>query len=80
MTGDEKFGYDALLCAKNAILTIDVTHNVGDWCRTYGHLMYISACTYDWCHDLMTEEDKKQLIAGCVNQLESFVGRLLVLD
>ena len=69
MTGEEKFGYDALLCAKNAMLTIDVTHNFGDWCRTYGHLMYIVACTYDWCYDLMTEEDKKQLIAGCVNLL-----------
>ena len=69
LTGDEKFGYEAIYCAKNAILTIDVTHNVGDWCRTYGHLMYIVACVYDWCYDLMTEEDKKQLITGCVNLL-----------
>ena len=69
MTGEEGFGYEALLCAKSAMLTIDVTHNVGDWCRTYGHLMYIIACVYDWCYGLMTEEDKAQLIAGGVNLL-----------
>lgn len=69
MTGEEKFGYEALLCAKNAMLTIDVTHNVGDWCRYYGHLMYIVACVYDWCYGLMTEEDKEQFIRGCVNLL-----------
>lgn len=69
MTSDEKFGYEAIYGAKNAMLTIDVTHNVGDWCRYYGHLMYIVACVYDWCYSLMSEEDKKQFILGCVNLL-----------
>ncbi len=69
MSGEVKYGYEALIAAKNAILTINVPHTVGDWCRTYGHLMYVVACVYDWCYDLMTEEDKKQLIAGCVNLL-----------
>lgn len=69
MTGKEKFGYEAILGAKNAMLTIDVTHNVGDWCRTYGHLMYIVSCVYDWCYDLMTDEDKAQFVRGCVNLL-----------
>ena len=69
ITGEEKFGYEALLGAKNMMLTMDVTHNVGDWCRTYGHLMYIVSCVYDWCYGLMTEEDKEQFIRGCVNLL-----------
>lgn len=69
MTGESIYGYEALYAIKNAILTIDVKHTVGDWCRTYGHLMYVLGCVYDWCYDLMTEEDKAQLIAGGVNLL-----------
>ncbi len=69
MTGEEKYGYEAIIAAKNAILTIKLPHTVGDWCRRYGYVMYIAACVYDWCYDLMSEEDKKQIIAGCVNLL-----------
>ena len=69
MTGEKIYGYEALYAIKNAILTIDVKHTVSDWCRTYGHLMYVLGCVYDWCYDLMTEEDKAQLIAGGVNLL-----------
>ncbi len=69
MTGDKIYGYEAILAAKNAMLTIDVPHTVGDWCRTYGHLMYVVACVYDWCYDLLTEEDKTQFVNGGVNLL-----------
>ncbi len=69
MTGEEIYGYEAIYAVKNAILTINVPHTVGDWCRTYGHLMYVSACVYDWCYDLLTEADKAQIIAGGVNLL-----------
>ncbi len=60
------YGYEAIVAAKNAMLTINVPHTVGDWCRTYGHLMYVVACVYDWCYDLMTETDKQQFIDGGV--------------
>ncbi len=69
MTGDQIYGYQALYAIKNAILTIDVTHDEPDWCREYGYLMYVCACVYDWCYDLMTETDKTQLINGTVNLL-----------
>ncbi len=69
MTGEKIYGYEAIIAAKNAMLTINVPHTVGDWCRTYGYLMYVVACTYDWCYDLLTEEDKTQIIHGCVNLL-----------
>ncbi len=69
MTGDKIYGYKAIYAAKNAILTIDVPRTFPDWCRTYGFLMYVVGCTYDWCYDLLTEDDKAQLIAGCVNRL-----------
>ncbi len=69
MTGDEMYGYEAIVAVKNAMLTINVPHTVGDWCRTYGHLMYVAACVYDWCYDLLTDADKAQIIAGGVNLL-----------
>ena len=69
MTGEAIYGYQAIYAAKNAILTLNVPRTVGDWCRPYGHLMYVTACVYDWCYDLLTEEDKVQLIHGCVNLL-----------
>ncbi len=69
MTGDKKYGYEAIVGAKNMILTIDARHSVSDWCRDYGFVMYICSCVYDWCYDLLTEEDKKQFIAGCLNRL-----------
>ncbi len=69
MTGEKIYGYEAIIAAKNAMLTINVPHTYPDWCRTYGYLMYVNACVYDWCYDLMTEEDKAQMVAGCVNLL-----------
>ncbi len=69
MTGEEKYGYQAIYAAKNAILTIDVSRSVSNYCRSYGNLMYVAACVYDWCYDLMTEEDKYQIIAACVSKL-----------
>ncbi len=69
MTGEKIYGYEAIYAAKNAILTIDVKRSVSDYCRRYGHLMYIVSCVYDWCYDLLTDLDKEQLICGCVNIL-----------
>ncbi len=69
MTGEKLYGYEAIYAIKNAILTINVPHSVGDWCRTYGHLMYVAACVYDWCYDLLEPIDKDQIIAGGVNLL-----------
>ncbi len=63
------YGYEAIYAAKNAMLTINVPHTVGDWCRTYGFLMYVTACVYDWCYDLLTDTDKTQIINGTVNLL-----------
>ncbi len=65
MTGEEKYGYEAIIAAKNAVLTLNVPRTVGDACRRHGYLMYVVACAYDWCYDLMSEEDKRQIISGC---------------
>ena len=68
MTKDELYGYKAIYAIKNAILTADASAT-GDTYRGYGQVMYIAACVYDWCYDLLTEEDKAQIINGVINKL-----------
>lgn len=68
LTGEKVYGYQAIYALKNAILTIDAEGKVDPY-RDYGILMYISACVYDWCHDLLTETDMEQITAGVLNKL-----------
>lgn len=63
MTGDNKWGYLSVYAIKNYLKTM-VTWDINDRCRAYGFVMYTAACVYDWCHDLLTETDKAQIVAG----------------
>ena len=67
LTGEKLFGYQAIYNIKNAILTAE--HIEIDPYRAYGLTMYVAACVYDWCYDLLTELDKDQIVRGCVNLL-----------
>ncbi len=62
--GHELFGYQAIYYMKNFLLTLDIQYISSDQCREYGNVMMTAACVYDWCYDLLTEEDKAQFIAG----------------
>ena len=65
MTGDELYGYEAIVAVKNAMLTMVTNKDQFiDPFRAYGLLMMIAAETYDWCNDLMTDADKQQFLAG----------------
>ena len=67
MTGEKLYGYEAIYALKNAILTLEIPKGtLGDATRAWGYLIYISGCVYDWCYDLLTEEDKAQIVSGCV--------------
>jgi len=65
-TGNPLSGYRAIYAIKNVLKTLtdswtgndDVAH------RYYGYAMYITACVYDWCYDLLTPTDKEQIILG----------------
>ncbi len=70
LTGEKQYGYMAIYAIKNAILTIDQS-GITDPYRAYGLTMYVSACVYDWCYDLMTQEDKEHIINGVLNKLGS---------
>ena len=70
LTGEKLYGYQAIYAIKNAILTLNIPKGtLGDATRAWGYVIYIAGCVYDWCYDLMTEEDKAQIIAGVVNIL-----------
>ena len=66
MTGNPLSGYRAIYAIKNVLKTLtdswtgndDVAH------RYYGYAMYITACVYDWCYELLTPTDKEQIVLG----------------
>ena len=67
--GDEYFGYSAIYAIKNYLLTLDVDYIKSDQCREFGMVMYIAACVYDWCHPLLSDEDKIQIPLGIEHRL-----------
>ena len=67
--GDELYGYQAIYYMKNFIKSLDIEQIASDQCRQYGYTMFTAAIVYDWCYDLLTEEDKVQFIAGVENCL-----------
>ena len=60
-------GYEAILAMKNYMLTFSVEWDFSDQCRMYGEGMYYSALVYDWCYDLLTDDDKDQFRLGVQN-------------
>lgn len=65
LTGDEKYGYEAIFAAKNYMLSIVIRHNLAsDIFRGWGRIMTVVSEVYDWCYPLMTKKDKDQFIRG----------------
>ena len=66
---DDFYGYQAIYYMKNFLKTLDIVQMYNDQCRDFGYIMFSTAIVYDWCYDLLTEEDKVQFIAGVENIL-----------
>lgn len=64
LTGDTYYGHGAIYAMENYLITLDYDGRSSDQCRDFGQIMYIAACVYDWCHDLLTEDDVFRLITG----------------
>ncbi|MBR2465475.1 MAG: InlB B-repeat-containing protein [Clostridia bacterium] len=64
VTGDAEYGYNAILSMKNFLKTIKIGWISSDQCREFGRIIYCTAEIYDWCHDLLTEEDKNQFMVA----------------
>lgn len=69
LTGDEFYGYEAILAMLNYIDTLDIQYINSDGCRDYGYTMFVAAEVYDWCYPLLTEQMKSALIAGVETRL-----------
>ncbi len=67
--GDQLCGYRAIYAIKNYLLTLDIDGIVSDQTRAFGLVMYTTACVYDWCYDLLSEEDKIQLATGVEHRI-----------
>ncbi len=66
---DDYYGYQAILYMKNFLKSLDIKRMYNDQMRDYGYIMFTTALVYDWCYDLLEEDDKIQFIAGVENCL-----------
>ena len=66
---DDFYGYQAVYYMKNFLKSLDIVQMYNDQCRDFGYIMFTTAIVYDWCYDLLTEQDKVQFIAGVENIL-----------
>ena len=71
LTGNLISGYQAILSMKNYLKTIDIRSMSGDQERQHGQIMFVAACVYDWCHDLMNPTDKEQIVLGVEKKIVS---------
>ena len=64
LSGEEYYGYRAILNMLNFLTTLDIKWIPSDQCREFGITMYTAALVYDWCYDLMSEDDKRRFTLG----------------
>ena len=73
LTGNKISGYSAINGIKNVLTTMNYS-GMSDVCRYYGYTMYVAACVFDWCHDLLNRNDKTQIVLGvekkCCSEME----------
>ena len=66
---DDYYGYQAVYYMKNFLKSLDIKRMYNDQMRDYGYIMFTAALVYDWCYDLLDEDDKIQFISGVENCL-----------
>ena len=67
ITGNRELGYQAIDALENFLLTLNIRYIFSDQCREYGQVMTVAAKVYDWCYDLLTEDEKYRIFAGVIN-------------
>ncbi|MBR2466697.1 MAG: InlB B-repeat-containing protein, partial [Clostridia bacterium] len=68
VTGDPSYGYEAIIGAKNAMLTLDYSPRIHmDPYHGASQTMVTVAKVFDWCYDLMSDADKLQIVLGVQN-------------
>ena len=74
LTKNEISGYGAVRAMMNYLKNMSTSWTMNDSCRNYGMVMYTAACVYDWCYDLLTPENRTQIVLGvqkkCCGKME----------
>ena len=70
LTKNEIMGLSAIKALLNHLKTMDFYSITSDQERQYGFTMYVAACVYDWCNDLLTPTTKTLIVKGVQHFLE----------
>ncbi len=60
INGTVESGKKAITVALNYLKTLNIKTGADDITRHTGYAIYVAACVYDWCYDLLSEEDKTE--------------------
>ena len=73
--GHELYGRQAIYYMKQFLRTLDIQYIKSCQERQYGNVAFTAALVYDWCYDLLSPDDKRQIIAGVENKtLKGYCG------
>ena len=70
LTKNQIAGYGAIRALLNHLKTMDFYSITSDQERQYGFTMYVAACVYDWCYDILTPTSRRLIVEGVQHFLE----------
>ena len=72
LTKEEKYGYEAVAATMAYLKTFDLS-KMSDQIKIYTAQaeMEMVACVYDWCYDLLTEDDKRHIAIGLTDKFRN---------
>lgn len=66
ITGDKEWGEKAKEGLFNHLDTVDFGKTPGTDAQRYGgHVLFVTACVYDWCYDVFTPSERQKIIDIC---------------
>ncbi|TKG96895.1 DUF4962 domain-containing protein [Puteibacter caeruleilacunae] len=69
VTGEKKYGRKAITSIIDTLETADYPH-VGDVSRAIGRLMVAGSIVYDWCYDLLEDQEKQRYVKAFIRLAE----------
>ncbi len=66
LTNNKKVGRKAITTVLDTLTTFSLPEGVNDIARASGRMMVAGAIVYDWCYDLLKENEKQQFITGFI--------------
>ncbi len=66
--GEESIGREAIDGILFALRNLEISPR-GDICRAYGATMYAAACVYDWTYELLSAEEREEIVSLCEYKL-----------